>query len=331
VRCTNELKKKYNLRNLWVHQLAIEQVNELELSFDQVVCTGVLHHLADPDAGLRALRDVLNPDGAMHLMVYAPYGRTGVYMLQEFCRRVGIHASDEEIRDLIGALKVLTTGHPLEILLRQAPDFRHEAAIADALLHPQDRAYSVPQLFDFLERAGLTFGRWFRQAPYSLHSGVVAKIPQATQIARLPIADQYAAIELFRGTIARHSLVAYRNQNVGNRQLASFAGDGWRDYVPIRMSDIVCVQDRLPSGAAAVLINQTLTFKDLFLPVGPTEKRWFDAIDGDRSIASIVEKTLSSSNRPITFDVARSFFERLWWHDLVVFDRSQVQPTVRQN
>jgi hypothetical protein len=113
--------------------------------------------------------------------------------------------------------------------------------------------------------------------------------------------------------------------------LASFAGDGWRDYVPIRMSDIVCVQDRLPSGAAAVLINQTLTFKDLFLPVGPTEKRWFDAIDGDRSIASIVEKTLSSSNRPITFDVARSFFERLWWHDLVVFDRSQVQPTVRQN
>ena len=37
--------------------------------------------------GSRALRDVLAPDGAMHLMVYAPYGRTGIYMLQEFCRR----------------------------------------------------------------------------------------------------------------------------------------------------------------------------------------------------------------------------------------------------
>ena len=35
---------------------------ELETSFDQIVCTGVLHHLPDPDAGLRALRDVLEPE-----------------------------------------------------------------------------------------------------------------------------------------------------------------------------------------------------------------------------------------------------------------------------
>jgi SAM-dependent methyltransferase len=331
VRCTEDLKKKYNLRNLRVYQLAIEHINELELSFDQVVCTGVLHHLADPEAGLTALRNVLKPDGAMHLMVYATYGRIGVYMLQEFCRRVGIHATDAEIRALVGALKVLPAGHPLETLLRQAPDFRHKAALADALLHPRDRAYSVPQLFELLAKADLTFGRWMRQAPYSLHCGVIAKIPQAPQIASLPIAEQYAAIELFRGTMARHSLVAYRNQSERNKQLVTFAGDEWLDYVPIRMSDVVSVQDHLPSGAAAVLINQTLTFKDLFLPVGPAEKRWFDLIDGDRSISTIVEETLSSSNRPITFDAAHFFFERLWWHDLVVFDRSHVPSTVRQN
>lgn len=33
---------------------------------------GVLHHLPDPDAGLRALRDVLEVSGALQLMVYAP-------------------------------------------------------------------------------------------------------------------------------------------------------------------------------------------------------------------------------------------------------------------
>ena len=53
------------------------------MTFDQIVCTGVLHHLADPDVGLSALRSVLKPDGAMQLMVYAPYGRTGIYMLQD--------------------------------------------------------------------------------------------------------------------------------------------------------------------------------------------------------------------------------------------------------
>ena len=128
--------------------------------------------------GLKALRSVLKPNGAMQLMVYAPYGRTGIYMLQDFCKRIGIHASDEGIRDLIVALGALPPGHPLEHLLREAPDFRQEAAIADALLHPQDRAYSVPQLFEFIERGGLTFGRWTKQAPYSPRCGLLARIPQ---------------------------------------------------------------------------------------------------------------------------------------------------------
>ena len=173
VRYTEALKRKYNLNNLQVHQLPIERVSELETTFDWIVCTGVLHHLEDPDAGLQALRGLLKPDGAMHLMVYAPYGRTGIYMLQEFCRRIGIRPTDEGIRDLVAALKALPPGHPLEHLLREAPDFRQEAELADALLHPHDRAYSVPQLFDFIERAGLAFGRWVKQAPYLPHCGVI--------------------------------------------------------------------------------------------------------------------------------------------------------------
>lgn len=325
---TEELKRKCNLKNLRVHQLAIEQVSELGMSFDQIVCTGVLHHLADPDAGLRALCGALKPNGAMHLMVYAPYGRAGIYMLQEFCKRLGIHATDTEIRDLIGALSALPPGHPLETLLKQAPDFRNEAALADALLHPQDRAYSVPQLFDFLENAGLVFGRWVRQAPYSLHCGVIEKIPQAARIARLSLPEQYSAIELFRGTMVRHSVVAYRNDSGAGAQQVSFAGDAWHDYVPIRMSETICVQDRLPPGAAAVLINQTHTYRDLFLPIGSTEKRLFDAIDGSRSIAEIMERTLSSSHRTTDFDPARSFFELLWWHDQVVFEASRQTAAV---
>ena len=55
------------------------------------------------------------------------------------------------------------------------------AALADALLHPQDRAYSVPQLFDLLDGGGLTFGRWVWQAHYGPHCGVMARIPQAAR------------------------------------------------------------------------------------------------------------------------------------------------------
>src|SRR5687768_16175412 len=90
---TQRLKQKYNLTNLDVRELRIESAAELDKSFDHIICTGVLQHLADPDEGLRALRSLMNRDGAMYLMVYAPYGRTGVYMMQEYCRRLGIGTS----------------------------------------------------------------------------------------------------------------------------------------------------------------------------------------------------------------------------------------------
>jgi SAM-dependent methyltransferase len=326
VQCTEDLKQKYSLDNLRVYQLPIERVNELDVNFDQIVCTGVLHHLEDPDVGLRALRGVLKRDGAMHLMVYAPHGRAGIYMLQEFCKRTGLRATDADIRDLIVALAALPSGHPLETLLREAPDFREGAALADALLHPQDRAYSVPQLFDFLEKGGMEFGRWIKQAPYSPLCGVIAQIPQASRMARLPPAERCAAVELFRGTMVRHSLIAYRIDNCCSMPRVSFAGDAWRGYVPIRMPDTICIQHRLPPGAAAVLINRNHTYRDLVMDISPIEKRWLDAIDGNTCIADIVGGTLPTTKmQPI--DAARVFFERLWCYDQVVFDTSRLTNT----
>ena len=88
-------------------------------------------------------------------------------------------------------------------------------------------------------------------------------------------------------------------------------------YVPIRMSETICVQDRVP---AAVLINQNHTYTDLLMTIDATEKRMFDAIDGTRSIGEILESTLPSSQGQAD---AGTFFERLWWHDQVVFDASR--------
>lgn len=321
VQSTEDLKRRYSLANLQLRQLSIEDAGQLQTSFDQIVCTGVLHHLVDPDAGLAALRDVLKQDGAMHLMVYAPYGRAGIYMLQEFCRRVGIRATDDGIRELIVALRELPPGHPLETLLRLAPDFRQEAALADALLHPQDRAYSVPQLLNFVEKAGLTFGRWVKQAPYSARCGVMTHIPQASRMRELSLGEQYAAAELFRGTMVRHSLIVHRNDGTGTEPI-SFEGSALLGYVPIRMPETLCVQERLPEGAAAVLINQSHTYTDVFLPITAVEKRMFDALDGKRTVSDLLDRTWPSCHEDPQREGARTFFEKLWWHDQVVFDAS---------
>ena len=320
---TRDLKRKYELANLEVMELPIERAGELGRSFDRIISTGVLHHLPDPDVGLRALRNVLNPDGAMHLMVYATYGRTGVYMLQQYCRRLQIGTSDEEIRELATTLAALPREHPLAYLLGTAPDFRTPAGLADALLHPQDRAYTVPQLFDWLRSAGMSFVRWIRQAPYSARCGSLARSPHAKRLERLAPEEEYAAVELFRGTMVRHSFVAYRDDHPGDGHPIRFDTDRWQAFVPIRLPRTVCIDDegRVPRGAAAVLINQSHSDQDLVLSIDEAEMELFRAIDGRRTIAAIVERTQTTGN-PAGREGARDFFERLWWYDQVVFDES---------
>ena len=148
-------------------------------------------------------------------------------------------------------------------------------------------------------------------------------IPQAPRLAQLSFAEQYAAVELFRGTMVRHSVIAYRNDSRAEAQPIRFTGDGWLDYVPVRMPDTLCIQDRLPSGAAAVLINPTHAYRDLLMPINAVEKGWFDAIDGSRSIADILEIPLASANAAPQPAMARAFFEKLWHYDQIVVDASR--------
>jgi hypothetical protein len=151
----------------------------------------------------------------------------------------------------------------------------------------------------------------------------MAEIPQASGLTQLSMAGQYAAVELFRGTMVRHSVVVYRSDNPGDTERVSFAGDAWRRYVPIRMPDTICIQDHLPPGAAAVLINQTHTYTDLFLPIDASEKRLFDAIDGDRCLGEIADNVGSFPGDPSGREMPRRFCERLWRYDQVVFDTSR--------
>jgi SAM-dependent methyltransferase len=316
LRYTRELQRKYQLENLELHRLSVENVGELGHAFDQVVCTGVLHHLPDPDCGLRALRDVLRPEGAMHLMVYALYGRAGIYMMQEYCRLLGITTSDTDLRELGDILQKLPSHHPVAGVMRGAMDINHPDALADALLHPNDRAYTVPQIYGWLERCGMAFGRWVEQAPYLAQCGMVAKTRHAERLAALPAPRQHAAVELLRGTMFRHNLIAYRDDRTGPKQPIDFTGDGWRTFVPIAVPWTVCVRERVPPGSVAVLINRAHTFTDLILTVDAFENRLLGAIDGQRTLAEI----LSVSGGDRDEKRAVTFFTRLWQYDQVVFD-----------
>ena len=312
---TEALKKKYDLNNLETRQLSIENAGDLDREFDFVVCTGVLHHLADPDTGLRALGSVLKPDGAMYLMVYAPYGRAGVYMLQEYCRRLGIGPSKQEIADLVTVLKQLPPFHPLLASQGGVREFPNSDALADALLNPRDRSYSVPQLFDFIERNDLRIARFYWQGPYLPQCGSMAMTPHAQKLAALPEREQYIEMELWRGLMSNHSVVVQRADSKESK--VRFDDERCLRYVPVRLPWTICAEDRLPSGAAGVLMNQTHLFQDLFVVIDAQQKQMLDAIDRRRTISEIAQEV----NIPAT--AARDFFEKLWRYDQVVFNTSK--------
>jgi SAM-dependent methyltransferase len=321
LRHTRDLQHKYRLENLELYQLPIESVRKIGRSFDLVVCTGVLHHLADPDYGLCALRDVLRPSGAMRLMVYARYGRAGIYMIQEYCRLLEINASAAELRNLAAALAALPRDHPISGVLSCSKDFRRPEAMADVLLHPQDRAYTVPEVYAWLDRCGMSFGRWIEQAPYLARCGMLADSPHAARLASLPSRAQHAAVELFRGTMVSHSLIAYRADNSDEVQPINFGGESWRDYIPIVPPWVLCVRERLPPGSVAVLINRSHKFTDLLLSVDPFGDGLLRAIDGNRTLAEILQFAVHEDDSERR---ALNFFERLWQYDQVVFDASRV-------
>lgn len=314
---TRDLKNKYKLRNLELHQIGIEEVDQIRRDYDLIVCTGVLHHLPDPDSGLRALRRVLRPQGAMRLMVYARYGRIGIYMMQEYCRLLGIDAMNANFEELGSTLQVLPADHPIKSLLTRAKDFRRPDSMADALLNPQDRAYTVQELHAWLGRCGMSFGRWNEQAPYSARCGALAKAPHAARLALLPPRLQHSAVELFRGTMTTHSFIAYRDDCPKQTYAVDFEEENWDDYVPIWTPRTICIRDRLPPGSVAVLINRSHTFPDLVLTVDPFEDQLVRRIDGTRSLRSIVDDV---ANNPEQIKGAIGFIEKLWLFDQIVID-----------
>jgi SAM-dependent methyltransferase len=126
--------------------------------FDYIDCCGVLHHLPDPAAGLAALTSVLAPGGGMGLMLYAPHGRTGVYMLQDALRLLAPETEPPAVR--LDAARRVMRHLPESAWLRRNTLFADhltggDAGLYDLLLNPRDRAYDVPALFALLQGAGL--------------------------------------------------------------------------------------------------------------------------------------------------------------------------------
>lgn len=129
---------------------------EWERRFDVIVCTGVLHHLADPVDGWRTLRRLLNPGGVMLIGLYSETARAGITVAQQEVRTCGWPPTLEGIRAAREQLRALPAGHPARdaMLLR---DFYSTGGCRDLLFHVQERHFTIGGIREALAELGLEF------------------------------------------------------------------------------------------------------------------------------------------------------------------------------
>ena len=127
--------------------------------FDLFVSTGVLHHLKNPQKGLRVLQDVQSPSGGALLMLYGKLGRSGVYQIQELLRY--INKGESSIGNEVVNAKLVLAALPYQNWFNSYVSGDHitmgDVGIYDLLLHKRDVSYDIREAFSFVEMGGYNF------------------------------------------------------------------------------------------------------------------------------------------------------------------------------
>ncbi len=302
------LKDKHGLFNLELHLLPVEELPSLGRDFDLIVSTGVLHHLADPQAGMNAVARCLRPDGVMGVMLYAKYGRFGIELLQAVFRDLGLGQNEPSIALVRQTLSLLPADHPVQPYLRVARELQFDDALVDTFLPSRERSHTVDDCIDLVTSAGLVFQGWFHKAPYYPHEMFAAPNDVYPAINALPEPKLWSVKERPQSVTTRHFFMACRPDRPKESYTIDFSTQDCLDYVPLM---------RMRCG---------LSGTEIFRPgwraaLNSTHFPFVQHVDGKRTIREIAASvqsgasSLGSAARVEKF--ARKLFEALWRLDFL--------------
>jgi SAM-dependent methyltransferase len=299
------LKDKHGLSNLTLHQGRIEDVSALRREFDFIDVSGVLHHLPDPVAGLKALRGVLRPDGTIAVMVYGQHGRTGVYMLQEMFRLMGLGQDEDDLSTVKQTIASLPKHHVIHGYVGRAPDLKYDAGLVDSFLHRQDRAYTVAQCVEFAAQADMSFMHWWENILYYPEGQLNVSHDLYRKISAMPEQTIWQLMELYNGTLGQHAFCVCHSSRRENSYKIDFSTGAFMDYIPVLRCAEVKPDKPAPEGCIVVRRSPRPAYT-----LDPATSALFRQIDGRRSIRQCFEAAGLAGQDAVT--ICRAAFRYLW-------------------
>lgn len=307
------LKDKYELKNLELHLLPIEEVPSLSQKFDLVMSTGVLHHMDNPKAGMKALADVLRPDGVAAIMLYARFGRAGVELMQAVFREMGLRQDEESLHMVKAAIASLGDTHPVRSYISIAPDLNFDAGVVDTFLHGRDKSFTVDDCLDLVTSAGLVFQDWFLKSPYYPPTLTEPGNEFYAAVAQLPATKIWSVMERVNTLNGCHFFLATHADRPTSSYRIDFSAPDALDYVPLF---------RLRCGVG----GQDIYRYDWTVRLDPTHLAFAQYINGELSIRDIAQRVAQSgllnADQAELELIALELFEGLWRFDFIAIDLS---------
>jgi len=290
-----EARKLTNIT--WLHHSVLDLQSLPVGQFDYINCAGVLHHLESPADGLQALRAVLHEQGAMMLMLYGKYGRTGVYQVQELLSR--INAKETSPQAKLSNAKAVLQSLPKTNWFKRGEDLIGDhkefgdAGIYDVFLHAQDQPFTVREIYDLVERCGLHIIELIERgrSKYMVES-YVRDADLLHTLGQFPKKEQQAIAELITGDMIVHNCYVGRHTDTvaGLEDLRNVPF--YFLYEPDNIADAIEKHPGQPVKAKGALFDATIEF----VP-GPYTKHIFRHLDGERSLKEIFELARKDAGR----------------------------------
>ncbi len=134
--------------------------------FDIIESCGVLHHMADPKAGIGALVDRLTPGGYFKLGLYSRAARAPLNLARDYVEEKELSSDPDTIRWVRYVLLNQPADSDVYRFFVNSVDFYTTSRVRDAIFNVQEHQFDLFEIQQILEKFGLEFVRFTLNRAY---------------------------------------------------------------------------------------------------------------------------------------------------------------------